>query len=112
MKRYRIANIFMFQIQVLPEIAEAVDGRVPILIDSGFRQGTDVMKALALGANMVFIGRPVLHGLTVKGEAGVEDVLRILKEELETAMKFCGTPTIKDITSDLIIHECCLHKEC
>lgn len=93
------------QIEVLPEIVDAVDGKVPILIDSGFRLGTDVIKALALGASMVFIGRPIPFGLTVNGEAGVDEVLKLIKEELESAMMFCGTPTIKDITSDIVVHE-------
>lgn len=83
----------------------AVDGRVPLLVDGGFRQGTDVLKALALGANMVFVGRPVLWGLAVNGADGVAEVLRLMKEELITAMTLCGTPTLDRITSDLVAHE-------
>ena len=95
----------LFQIEALPEIVEAVQGRVPIMFDGGVTLGTDVMKALALGASMVFIGRPALWGLAVDGQAGVEEVLRLLRMEIEISMSICGTPTIKDVTRDLVAHE-------
>ncbi len=85
-------------IEVLPEIVAAVKGRIPILIDSGFRRGTDVFKALALGASAVCIGRPYLWGLAAFGQDGVEAVLAILRRELETIMTEMGTPNLGSIT--------------
>ena len=85
-------------IEALPEIVEAVAGRIPILIDSGFRRGTDVFKALALGASAVCVGRPYLWGLAAFGQEGVEAVLAILRREFETIMKQMGTPTLDAIT--------------
>src|SRR5436190_15880313 len=85
-------------LDALPEIVEAVDGRVPVLMDGGVRRGTDVVKALALGATAVLIGRPAAWGLAVAGEDGVVDVLRILREEVENAMTLCGCRTVADIT--------------
>lgn len=82
-----------------------MNGRVPVMIDGGITLGTDVLKALAIGADMVFIGRPVLWGLTVKGQEGVEEVLSLLKTELENAMMFCGSATVKQVTKDLVVHE-------
>jgi len=79
-------------IEVLPEIVRAVGGRIPVMIDSGFRRGTDVFTALALGAAAVCVGRPYLWGLASFGQAGVEAVLTILRTELETAMRQMGTP--------------------
>jgi isopentenyl diphosphate isomerase/L-lactate dehydrogenase-like FMN-dependent dehydrogenase len=84
-------------IEVLPEFVTAVDGRIPILIDSGFRRGTDIFKALALGASAVCIGRPYLWGLAAFGQEGVESVLAILRRELETIMRQMGTPSLGDI---------------
>jgi isopentenyl diphosphate isomerase/L-lactate dehydrogenase-like FMN-dependent dehydrogenase len=85
-------------IEVLPEIAAAVGGRIPILIDSGFRRGTDVFKALALGAAAVCVGRPYLWGLAAFGQDGVEAVLAILRRELETIMTEMGTRNLASIT--------------
>ena len=85
-------------LDVLPEVAEAVGGRIPILVDGGVRRGTDVVKALALGASAVMIGRPAAWGLAAAGEDGVVDVLRILREEVENAMTLCGCSTVADIT--------------
>lgn len=75
------------------------------MLDGGVILGTDVLKAIAYGASMVFIGRPALWGLAVDGQKGVEDVLHLLKSELEISMSICGTPTIEDITRDLVTHE-------
>ena len=90
-------------IDALPAIAAAVDGRVEVLVDGGIRRGTDVIKALALGARAVCVGRPVLWGLAAGGRAGVEHVLALLHEELDLAMALCGAPTIAAITQDLVI---------
>jgi 4-hydroxymandelate oxidase len=89
-------------IEVLPRIAEAVDGRAEVLLDGGVRRGTDVVKALALGARAVMVGRPVLWGLAVGGQAGVAAVLAMLRRELEQAMVLCGAPTVRDLTPDLV----------
>ena len=85
-------------IEALPEIIDAVGGRIPVLIDSGFRRGTDIFKALALGARAVGIGRPYLWGLGAFGQPGVERVLDILRVELETTMKHCGTRSLDEIS--------------
>ena len=86
-------------IEALPEIARAVAGRIPILIDSGFRRGSDVVKALALGASAVCIGRPYLWGLAAFGQQGVEAVLEILRAELATTMKQLGIPSLDAVGS-------------
>jgi 4-hydroxymandelate oxidase len=87
---------------VLPEIVEAVEGRVPVLVDGGFRRGTDVFKAIALGAAAVLVGRPTCWGLAVAGEEGVANVLRILRDEVENAMALSGTRTVSDITGAFV----------
>jgi isopentenyl diphosphate isomerase/L-lactate dehydrogenase-like FMN-dependent dehydrogenase len=89
-------------IDVLPEIVEAVGGRMPILIDSGFRRGSDIAKALALGARAVCIGRPYLWGLGAFGQAGVERVLAIMRAELRVAMQQVGAPSLKDLTPAMV----------
>lgn len=86
-------------IEVLPEIAAAVGGRAEIILDGGVRRGTDILKALALGARACMSGRCYLYGLGAGGEAGVDKALRILREELERDMALLGTPTIADIGS-------------
>jgi len=90
-------------IDALPRIVSAVGGRIEVLMDGGIRRGTDVIKALALGATAVCVGRPVLWGLAVGGQAGVEHVLGVLREELERAMALCGTPTVGAIEGDLVV---------
>jgi 4-hydroxymandelate oxidase len=85
-------------IESLPEVVEAAGGQIPVLVDGGFRRGTDVYKALALGARAVGIGRPYIYGLTAFGQQGVERVLDILRAELELTMRQCGTPAIAQIT--------------
>lgn len=89
-------------IQVLPAIAAAVAGRVPILLDGGVRRGLDVFKALALGAAAVQIGRPVLWGLAVAGQQGVEMTLSFLRQELDLAMALAGCPDLKSIANALV----------
>ena len=90
-------------IECLPEIANAAAGRIPILIDGGFRRGTDVFKALALGADAVGIGRPYLWGLAAFGQAGVEAVLAILRRELEMVMRQAGTTTVGQIGREYVV---------
>ena len=85
-------------IEALPEVVAEVGGRVPVFVDGGIRRGTDVFKALALGAKAVGIGRPFLWGLGAFGQAGVDRVLEILQGELKLAMGNCGTATVADIT--------------
>jgi isopentenyl diphosphate isomerase/L-lactate dehydrogenase-like FMN-dependent dehydrogenase len=89
-------------LEVLPEIAEAVQGRVPILFDSGIRRGTDILKALALGASAVSLGRVPLWGLAAYGAQGVQKVLEILQAELVQAMAATGRPTLASIDKTLV----------
>jgi 4-hydroxymandelate oxidase len=89
-------------LDALPAIVEAVDGRVPVLLDGGVRRGTDVLMALAIGASAVGIGRPVIWGLAVDGEAGVGAVLDLLRDEFENAMALCGAATCADLTPELL----------
>jgi len=90
-------------IRVLPEIADAVGGRLELLIDGGVRRGTDVVKAIALGARAVLVGRPILWGLALGGEAGVARVLELLRDELDLAMALCGCRTIGEIDRSLVM---------
>ncbi|MGA2716315.1 MAG: alpha-hydroxy acid oxidase [Bryobacteraceae bacterium] len=85
-------------IDSLPEVVEAAGGQIPVLVDGGFRRGTDIFKALALGARAVGIGRPYIYGLSSFGQEGVERVLDILRAELQMVMKQCGTTAIAQIT--------------
>ncbi len=89
-------------LEVLPEIVDAVQGRVPVLIDSGFRRGTDILMALALGAKAVGVGRAVRWGLGSYGTPGAQRVLEILQGELVLAMAHTGRPTIKSIDRTLV----------
>jgi 4-hydroxymandelate oxidase len=89
-------------ITALPEIVEAVGSRMPVLVDSGFRRGSDIIKALAIGASAVCIGRPYLWGLGAFGQPGVERVLGILRSETRTAMQQLGAPSLKDITPAMV----------
>ncbi|XP_028043353.1 hydroxyacid oxidase 1 [Bombyx mandarina] len=93
-------------IEALPEIVEALKGYdVEIFLDGGVSTGTDVYKALALGAKMVLVGRPALWGLTVGGQAGVQRMLQILRTELEYTLQIAGTPTVADVTKEMVRHE-------
>src|SRR5216110_2994125 len=89
-------------IDALPEIVEAVGGRMPILVDSGFRRGTDIIKALAIGAQGVCVGRPYIWGLGAFGQAGVERVLELLHQETRAAMLQVGAPSLKHLTPALV----------
>jgi 4-hydroxymandelate oxidase len=82
----------------LPAIADALGGSLPLLVDGGIRRGTDVLKALALGASAVLVGRPYIFGLANAGALGVAHVIRLLRDELEIAMALCGCRTLADIT--------------
>lgn len=89
-------------IDALPDVAAAVAGRVPVLLDGGVRRGTDVLKALALGASAVLVGRPIAFGLAANGAMGVAHVLRILRDEFEIAMALTGCKTLNEIGPQLI----------
>ena len=89
-------------IDTLPEVIKAVNGRCPVLIDSGFRRGTDIVKALAMGAKGVAVGRPYLWGLGAFGQEGVERVLELLRTELYAAMQQVGAPNIKALTPAMV----------
>lgn len=90
-------------IEALPAIVRAVNKRCPVFIDGGFRTGADILKALALGADMVFVGRPPLMGLASYGEDGVYAAMRLLQEELKRAMMLCGCNKLSDISRNLIL---------
>ncbi|CAJ2677666.1 unnamed protein product [Trifolium pratense] len=92
-------------ITALEEVVQAAEGRIPVFMDGGVRRGTDVFKALALGAAGVFIGRPAVYALAADGEAGVRKVLEMLHDELEITMALCGCPSLKDITRDHVFTE-------
>ena len=89
-------------IECLPEVAQAVSGQVPVLVDSGFRRGTDIYKGLALGADAVCIGRPYIWGLGAFGQPGVESVLSLLQAELEVVMRQMGASNLADIKADSV----------
>jgi (S)-2-hydroxy-acid oxidase len=90
-------------IDALPEVVDAVDGRAEVYVDGGIRRGTDVLKALALGARAVLIGRPYLWGLAVDGEAGVRRVLELLREELSLAMALAGRPNLQAVDRSAVM---------
>jgi 4-hydroxymandelate oxidase len=87
---------------VLPSVAQAVGGKIPVLVDGGIRRGTDVLKALASGAAAVQVGRPVLWGLAADGEQGVTTALTMLHRELDLAMALSGCASLEEITADLL----------
>lgn len=89
-------------IEILPEVVEAVHGRIPVLVDGGVRRGTDILKAMALGATAVGIGRPYLWGLGAFGQAGVEAVLDLLRAELMLAMQQAGIPSLREIPATAV----------
>ncbi|XP_040068422.1 hydroxyacid oxidase 1-like [Ixodes scapularis] len=92
-------------IEALPDIVSAVRGRVEIYLDGGVRRGTDVVKALALGAKAVFIGRPALWGLAYNGEAGVRQTLEILREELDRALALMGCSSLDQLRPEMVVHQ-------
>jgi isopentenyl diphosphate isomerase/L-lactate dehydrogenase-like FMN-dependent dehydrogenase len=92
-------------INILPEVIRAVDGRAEVFIDGGIRRGTDVVKAMALGARACLIGRPYMFGLAVGGEAGVARVLEIFRTEIAQTMGLLGCPTVTDIDPSLVLSD-------
>jgi len=90
-------------IEALPEVVDSVGSRIPVLVDGGFRRGTDVYKALALGARAVGVGRPYLWALGAFGQDGVERVIDIMRAELTLTMRQCGTPTIRQISRAQVV---------
>lgn len=91
-------------IEALSEIVAEVKGRIPVMFDGGVRQGTDIFIALGLGAKMVFIGRPAVYGLACQGQAGVENILKILKHEFDLTMSNSGVRNIKEIAKEMVVH--------
>jgi 4-hydroxymandelate oxidase len=89
-------------IDALPEIVEAVRGRMPIIVDSGFRRGSDIVKALCIGANAVCVGRPYIWGLGAFGQSGVERVLELLRTETYAMMQQVGAPSIKHLVPGMV----------
>ena len=92
-------------IEALPEVIDAVGGRIPVFVDGGFRRGTDAFKALAIGAKAVGIGRPYIWGLSAFGQEGVEKVVEILRAELTMTMRQCGTPAVGDIGRAAVLRD-------
>lgn len=92
-------------IEALPHVVAEVAGRCPVFVDGGFTQGTEVFKALALGASLVFVGRPVLWGLACGGEEGVHDVLSIIRDELDNVMANTGCSSIQDINKNMVVRK-------
>lgn len=92
-------------IEILPHIVRAVGNDMIVMVDGGIRNGTDVFKALAIGARLVFVGRPIIYGLAVDGQNGVESIFNIIKQELDISMALCGVTDIKSIDSHYIEHE-------
>ncbi|XP_032276387.1 2-Hydroxyacid oxidase 2 isoform X2 [Halichoerus grypus] len=90
------------EIDALTEVVAAVKGKMEVYLDGGIRTGNDVLKALALGAKCVFLGRPVLWGLAYKGEHGVEEVLNLIKNEFHTSMTLTGCRSVAEINQDLV----------
>lgn len=88
--------------EILPEVAEAVDGRVELLVDGGIRRGADVIRALALGARAVLVGRPFLWGLAIAGEAGQRRIFSLFRNELEEDARFCGLADLTEVPRDLV----------
>ena len=99
----RQLNGSLATLDALPEVVSAARGRIPVHVDGGIRHGSDVFKALALGADFVWIGRPVLWGLAYKGREGVELCLRLLSDELRLCMGLAGTVKVKEITREYLV---------
>jgi len=99
----RVLDCGQASIEVLPEIVKAVGGRIEVLIDGGFRRGTDVLKALALGARGVLVGRPICWGLSAAGAEGVAHILQMMTSELERAMLLANVPGVTDVSRHSIV---------
>jgi (S)-2-hydroxy-acid oxidase len=90
-------------LEVLPEIVDAVGGKIPVHFDGGVRRGSDIFKAMCLGADMVWVGRPVLWGLATDGKQGVTMVLKILEQEFKTCMMLAGCTKLSDLNRGLLL---------
>ncbi|KAI9710073.1 MAG: hypothetical protein M1828_002220 [Chrysothrix sp. TS-e1954] len=99
----RQLNGALSTIDALPEVVEAVRGRLPVHVDGGIRHGTDVFKALALGASFVWVGRPILWGLSYNGQEGVEHCLRLYRDEIKLCMGLAGTVKVEDINKEYLV---------
>ena len=99
----RQLNGALATIDALPDVVDAVQGKLPIHVDGGIRHGTDVFKALALGADFCWVGRPALWGLAYKGQAGVELMLKLLSDEVRLCMALAGTVNVGDITKEYLV---------
>jgi 4-hydroxymandelate oxidase len=100
----RAAETYRATIECLPEVVDGVAGRIPVMVDGGIRRGTDVYKALALGARAVGIGRPYIWGLSAFGQAGVEKVIDILNGEFALTMKQCGARSLAEISRSTVMY--------
>jgi isopentenyl diphosphate isomerase/L-lactate dehydrogenase-like FMN-dependent dehydrogenase len=100
----RATETYRATIECLPEVVDAVGGRIPVLVDGGIRRGSDALKALAYGARAVGIGRPYIWGLSAFGQPGVERVLEILRGEFELTMRQCGARSLAEINRALVMH--------
>ena len=89
-------------IDVVSEIVEAIEGRAQVIVDGGVRRGADVVKAIALGASAVAIGRPIVWGLAVNGQKGVADVLELVRAEIKNTLVLCGCRSIKDVSRQIL----------
>ena len=98
----RATETYRSTIEALPEVVDAVGARIPVFVDGGFRRGTDIFKALALGASAVGVGRPYLWGLSVYGDEGVARVIDILRAELALVMKESGAPSLAKINRSFV----------
>jgi isopentenyl diphosphate isomerase/L-lactate dehydrogenase-like FMN-dependent dehydrogenase len=90
-------------IEILPEVADAVAGRIEVIVDSGFRRGTDIVKALALGARAVLIGRATLYGIAAGGQEGAARAITLLREEIDRAMALLGCRDVAALTPDHLV---------
>lgn len=99
----RQLNGALATLDALPEVVAAIAGKIPVHVDGGIRHGTDIFKAIALGADFVWLGRPVLWGLAYGGQQGVELCLRLLSDEFKLCMGLAGTVSVKDITKDYLV---------
>ncbi len=91
--------------ELLPEIVRVINGSMPIIVDGGIRRGTDILKALALGASAVMVGRPLVYALACNGAYGVAHAIKLLRDELEIAMALCGCKNLKEINSDILLQD-------
>jgi isopentenyl diphosphate isomerase/L-lactate dehydrogenase-like FMN-dependent dehydrogenase len=99
----RLLDFNRAAIEALPEIVQAVGGKVPVLLDSGIRRGGDVVKALALGAKVVLLGRPICWGVGVGGARGVERVFQIITEEIKRVLIMTGVGSVAEVNDKLLI---------